>query len=232
MSLITGLEVQKNNKHRLNIFVDGEYKFSLNEEIVLKHKLKPGIEIDTEFIKNLSWQDDLKESFNKALNYLSYMSRTKEEVRNYLIKVGYDNDIIELTLEKLFNYEFLNDEKYSDNFISINKTKKFSKRELQYKLQKKGIDKELIEEAISNNYSDEEEIISAKKLIEKYHKKYKDFEFEKMQYKIKGSLYSKGYSVDTINKAVEEYFEEIDWESRLDSIFLLTECKVYNIINL
>lgn len=40
--IITKVEVQKNNKNRVNVYVDEEYAFSCAAEVVYKYDLKKG----------------------------------------------------------------------------------------------------------------------------------------------------------------------------------------------
>jgi regulatory protein len=40
--VITAIEVQKRNKNRVNIYIDGEFTFSCSAELVYTHGLKNG----------------------------------------------------------------------------------------------------------------------------------------------------------------------------------------------
>lgn len=50
--------------------------------------------------------------FDRALQYLSYRSRTEAEIRIYLEKKGFDSETVDHTLQKLKYYGYIDDEKY------------------------------------------------------------------------------------------------------------------------
>lgn len=62
------------------------YGFSVDEDLLVSHRLYKGIELDELMIKNLQKQDDIHKSYQMALRFLSYRMRTKQEIYEYLIK--------------------------------------------------------------------------------------------------------------------------------------------------
>ena len=141
------------------------------------------------------------EEFDKAktkiLRYILYKKRTENEVRT-----KFKNDINEEMLEDAIEYlkenKYIDDEDYIKRIINNFKIlKKMSIVELKYKLQAKGLDKNLIEDYIYQNKEDltEYEINSAEKIILKK---------EQEKTEIISYLMKKGYKRDNINKAFEK----------------------------
>ena len=121
------------------------------------------------------------EEFDKAktriLRYILYKKRTENEVKEN---------------------KYIDDEEYIERIINNFKIlKKMSITELKYKLQAKGVNKNLIEDYIYQNKEDltEYEINSAEKIILKK---------EQEKPEIISYLMKKGYKRDNINKAFEK----------------------------
>ena len=140
------------------------------------------------------------EEFDKAktkiLRYILYKKRTENEVRTKF-KNDIDEEMLEDAIEYLKEAKYIDDEDYIEKTINNFKIlKKMSIMELKYKLQAKGLNKDLIEDYIYQNKDEliEYEINSAEKIILR-----KDQE----KPEIVSYLMKKGYKRDNINKAFE-----------------------------
>ena len=140
------------------------------------------------------------EEFDKAktkiLRYILYKRRTEQEVRT-----KFKNDIQEEMLDDAIQYlkeaKYIDDEEYIERIVNNFKIlKKMSIIELKYKLQAKGLNKDLIEDYIYQNKENliEYEINSAEKIIQKR---------DQEKPEIIAYLMKKGYKRDSINKAFE-----------------------------
>ena len=140
------------------------------------------------------------EEFDKAktkiLRYILYKKRTENEVRTKF-KNDIEEEMLEDAIEYLKEAKYIDDEDYIEKTINNFKIlKKMSIMELKYKLQAKGLNKDLIEDYIYQNRDEliEYEINSAEKIILR-----KDQE----KPEIVSYLMKKGYKRDNINKAFE-----------------------------
>lgn len=140
------------------------------------------------------------EEFDKAktkiLRYILYKKRTENEVRTKF-KNDIDEEMLEDAIEYLKEAKYIDDEDYIEKTINNFKIlKKMSIMELKYKLQAKGLNKDLIEDYIYQNRDEliEYEINSAEKIILRKNQ-------EKPE--IVAYLMKKGYKRDNINKAFE-----------------------------
>lgn len=140
------------------------------------------------------------EEFDKAktkiLRYILYKKRTENEVRTKF-KNDIDEEMLEDAIEYLKESKYIDDEDYIEKTINNFKIlKKMSIMELKYKLQAKGLNKDLIEDYIYQNKDEliEYEINSAEKII---------LRKEQEKPEIVSYLMKKGYKRDNINKAFE-----------------------------
>jgi len=204
MAKITKIEIQKKNKERVNLFLDGEYAFSLSVELVYKEGLKTKDEIDSQKLKVLAEHESLIRCKNSALRIIEKSYKTEKEVRDKLILKGYEENSINKSIEFLKEYNFVNDSNYTKAFIS-DKLKSQGSQKIKYTLIQKGISKESIDEELSNLNKENEKNVAlniAKKKLNIIKNKEND------NYKISGKLYryliSKGYGYDVTNEVVKE----------------------------
>ena len=143
-----------------------------------------------------------KEEFDKektkVLKYILYKKRSEYEIRNKFSK-SIEENLLDDIIEYLKEAKYIDDgqyiEKTINNFMIL---KNLSIKEIQYKLISKGLNKNLIEDYI---YNENYEIKSAKNII---YKKSNTMELED----IKVYLIKKGYKIENINSAIEQYKDE------------------------
>lgn len=212
MSKITKIEIQKRNKERVNLFLDGEYAFSLSAELVYKEGLKTNENVDGIKLKALAEKDTIIRCKDSALRIIERSYKTEKEIRDKLKLKGYDEDSINQSIEFLKEYNFLNDDNYTKMFIK-DKLNTQGSNKIKYGLIKKGVSKEIIEKELSNVDKEDEKTVAlnlAKKKIITIRKSESD------NFKASGKLYrflmSKGYSYDVVKDVVKEVMTVDDFE--------------------
>lgn len=146
MPKITQITIQSNKKDRCNIFVDGEFRIGLSIETVMRRRLKTGMEITDKELSEIAFDGEKEEALAKALNYVSKNLKTKKQVKTYLYGKGYSECVVYYVIDKLKEYDYINDEEYARRYLescSDNQGKRLS----EYKLMMKGIKKEDIANA-------------------------------------------------------------------------------------
>lgn len=202
MSKITEISYQAKNKSRCNLFVDGEFFAGVSLMTVLKYRLKIGDDIQAERLKEMLEQDERSEALNKAVAYISRNLKTKREVKDYLLKKGYSEEIAWHCVDKLKEYDYVNDTEYSKRYVeSVSKNQ--GRLMVEYKLMMKGVKKQDISSAYEECEIDGKE--NAKGLAQKYLKnkeKTKDNKAKAYRY-----LLGRGFSHEEVGYALSDYDE-------------------------
>ncbi|MGN1222567.1 MAG: RecX family transcriptional regulator [Christensenellales bacterium] len=188
-------EKQKKDE-RYNLYLDGEFFSGIEPDIIVKYSLKNGQEFDKDKIVNIVLESESFNAFNKALKYISKSMKTQGEMEKYLLSKGFNADVVKIAIDKLIEYKYIDDEKYIETYVQFYKNE-CGKQKIKQALLSKKLDEELIEKYLS--YSEEENLEKICQLIKKYSKN-KDLDYNE-KIKIKRRLFSKGYSVEIINKA-------------------------------
>ena len=212
MPIITAIEPQKKNKERVNVYIEGEYAFSVGMETAYHFQMKKGQEISYDALNAAVREDNEKYGFDLAVRYLSYSMRTQKEVEDHLKRKEMDEGVIQQVIQKLAHYNYIDDEQYARAYLTdhLNFGGKSIKL-LAYQLGQKGISKETIQSVLSDeDYQKEEE--NLEHLVKNLMKKNQSLEKRKRNDKIMRSLASKGYQYGQIRPLIEQLGDDIDEE--------------------
>lgn len=203
MARISSIKVQEKNSSRCNVYVDGEFFAGISLELVMQFRLKVDMKIDKNLLYEILNENEKKDALNKAVSYISKTLKTKRQIKDYLIKKGYSEEIAWYCVDKLKEYGYIDDCSYSKRYIeSLSKTQ--GKRLIEYKLMMKGVKKEDISTAYEEVDIDSKE--SAKIIAEKYLKnKEKTKETIAKTYRY---LIGKGFSYEEADYALSQFKEE------------------------
>ncbi len=203
MNKITEISYQKNDKSRCNVYINGEYSFAVSVELAIKRHLKKDLELsDSEFLE-IKLEGGKEIALKKSINLLSKSLKTSRQIKEYLLNKGYSYNVIDYALEKLKEYNYLNDVEYAKRYIESTSYKQ-GIRLIEHKLYNKGISKSDFNLAIKDCVFDDKD--SIKNLVEK---RLKNKEINKETIlKTYKYLISKGYSYDQAKSALREYGED------------------------
>ncbi|OGM09472.1 hypothetical protein A2159_00890 [Candidatus Woesebacteria bacterium RBG_13_34_9] len=202
MPIITSIKPQ-NNKKRVNIYIDGKFGFGLDLETFLKNKLKVEQQLLENDINKIIREGEFQKVYDKILNFASLRPRSENEFRKWLKKHKVHISLHEELFNRLKHLDFLNDKKFAVWWVEQRQTfRPKSKRILNQELRFKGINKEVIEDVLSETHFDESTI--AKNLLEKKRHKWKNLEGFEARKKMSQFLLSKGFSWNIISKVVKE----------------------------
>jgi len=198
---ITKIEVQKKRKDRYNIFIDGVFRFGLDEGVVARLGLYEKKEIDEKEIEQIEREEVVAKAFNAAANFLKTRERSRKEIRDKLKTKEYLENIIEKVLEKLERLDIVNDRRFAEMFVRDRiKLKPKGKKVLQLELSQKGIDRNTIEEVLDEMLGGDNELELAKIVLIKAKKKYSGLEEKVRRGKIVKYMLGKGFSWEIIEK--------------------------------
>ena len=155
---ISKIKTQKKNSDRCSIFIDGKYKFGLTKELVVQYGLYEGAEITEQEINEILHKDEKGKIMNRAFKILHYRQRSVEELRNRLLKIGYEGLLVDEVITSLIADRTLDDERFARAFVNDHTAiKPKGNHYIINELTKKGIDKETIERLLDDR--DEKQMI-------------------------------------------------------------------------
>ena len=185
---ITDIKPQKHDPDRLNIYLDGEFAFGVAR--VVAPWLKVGKELTPDKVAELKEKDALERAYQRALHYLSYRTRSEQEVRNNLHKHDIPEQVIETTLDRLREKSLVDDAHFAAQWIENRRAfHPRGKKALAAELRQKGVGRRIIDQALE----EVDEIQMARKVVEKKKRKVQSLEWPDFRQKMYGYLSRRGF---------------------------------------
>ncbi|MDB5183610.1 MAG: hypothetical protein JWO07_291 [Candidatus Saccharibacteria bacterium] len=217
---ITGITQQQADPNRVNVMVDGKYRFSLDIFQLGDLHIKVGKDYSEAELVELETESQFGKLYARALEYTLMRPHSSKEVRDYLYRKtlskkykskrtgelmdrpGVSTDVTVRVFERLVDKGHINDEKFASFWIENRNLKKgVSQRKLQAELQAKGVERSIIDKYLAE--TDRSESSEIQKVIAKKRSRYDD------QQKLIAYLARQGFSYDDIKEALDtDHFED------------------------
>jgi len=200
---VTAIKAQKRNKDRVNIYLDGEYSFSV--KMIVAASLQRGDYLADEEIKELQMQDAFQKAYDRALNYLAYRPRSSAEVSRYLAGKRVPSQVGEEVLQRLSAAGLLDDLAFARYWVENRETfRPRGRRLLRQELRQKGVDYELIAEALGE--VDEEE--SAYQAALRQARKYAGLDDGLFRQRMHNFLRRRGFSYEVVRETIPRLLQQ------------------------
>jgi regulatory protein len=200
---ITALKVQKRNTQRINVYLDGEFAFGLSR--ITAAWLRVGQELSAEKVASLLADDAHEVAYQQAVHFIDYRPRSSAEVRRNLEKHGMPEEVIASVLQRLERSGLLNDARFAELWVENRSDfRPRSRRALTVELRQRGVDRQVIEEALED--LDEEGLAYQAAL--KQARKLNGLEAPEFRRKLAGFLARRGFSYEVIKPVVDKIWNE------------------------
>lgn len=212
---VTALTTQVHDKNRINVSIDGKYRFSLDITQIVDFGIKIGREYTEEEMAELERESQYGKLYARALEYALMRPRSKREMGDYLYKktrtttvrnkhtgelkerAGVEVSLTHRVLDRLLEKGYVDDNKFARYWVENRHQRKgISQRKLAAELMAKGIDRMVVEQLFQE--SERTDLDELRKVIEKKSKRYTDPQ------KLKAYLSRLGFRYDDINEALTQ----------------------------
>ncbi len=203
--VVTALEVQKRDKERVNVYIDGEFAFGLN--LLDAARLRKGQVLSEAEIAALRDADAVVQAVNTAAHFLSYRPRSTQEIRRNLKEKETPEGVIDAAIEKMTGMGYLDDAAFARYWVdNRNQFKPLSHRALRQELRQKGLADAVIDEALGElSESDLAYKAATTQLRKLRNRSVKDFKT-----KINAFLQRRGFSYSTTQDVVRQLIETLE----------------------
>lgn len=201
---ITAIKVQKRDKQRVNVYIDGIFAFGISR--IVAAWLQVGQKITDEKVNQLKSEDENEVAYQHALKLISYRDRSSAEVRQHLSQKQIPAEIIDQVLDRLGENGLQDDERFANLWVeNRNEFRPRSHRMLAVELRKKGVSEAVIAQVLETTATDEE---LAYKAAQKQVKKYINLEWQDFRRKLGSFLARRGFSYTTVNLTIDKIWAE------------------------
>jgi regulatory protein len=207
---ITELKVQRRNRQRVNVHIDGRFAFGL--AAIEAMRLKIGQQLNAAEIAQLKERDQAEVAYDRALNFLSYRPRSVAEVRRRLSKKGFDAGIIDDVIARLSRAALLDDEAFVQYWIENRDTHKpRGVRAMRYELRQKGIADSIIDNLLID-YDEGDAAYRAGSTRAQRLIRQRDYDVDTLRTKLLAFLNRRGFSFGTARDTVDRLLTELGAE--------------------
>src|SRR5437588_3991311 len=206
---ITALQPQTNNQDRINLFVDDQFLLGISALIVLQMGLRVGQELSPDQLEQLHEEEALQQASNRALNFLSFRPRSREEVRRYLRKKETPPELIDAVMQRLDDLNLINDQSFTEFWVeSHERSNPKGAQALKNELRMKGVKRELVDELVTDE-QDEERALRAGCKKAAMLARQSEMDFKTFRARLGPFLQRRGFSYEVSTHAVRALWKEV-----------------------
>lgn len=206
------LSVKEGKANKIHIYVDDEYRATVDSDYWYSEKYRNLKEINEEELTELLDAVSFRRAYNKGLDFLSRRPYGTKELIKKLCEKGHEKVSAEKACERLTELGLLNDEEFARILANdLLERKNYSIKRIKQELTFRGIDREIVENTVDllDNEPENRIILIIKK---KYINKLGD---EKGRKRTIDALIRLGYSYSDIKSALNN-LTEFDEEENYD----------------
>lgn len=196
------LSVTQSKKHLVSVKTDeDDYLIDLNT--VYDYGLRKGLRISGEKMAEICHASEVERAKSRGIWLLSMRAYSAAMLAKKLYAYC-EKDAADEAVCKLIELGLLDDTAYAKSLaLEFCEYRHMSRRNIRFELQKRGIDRDIIDEAVDELPEDEVPAI-----LEIIRHKYADcFDDEKGRRRMFSGLARKGYGYNDIKQAINEYIE-------------------------
>lgn len=202
---ITALRIQKRDKERVNVFLDGEYAFSVSLNAALA--LQRGQLLGQADVERLQREDEVNRAYHHALRMLGYRPRSRLEIERRLRQKDYSAAAIDAAIERLLANQRLNDAAFAQSWLdNRERFRPRGVRALRYELRQKGLDPSTINDALT----DLDEAALAWAAVEGKIDRWRTLDQSAFRKKVMGFLSRRGFNYATVRTVCQRAWESIE----------------------
>lgn len=203
---ITLVEILRRPRSCYRIYFGAHY-LTVHESTMVRYGMTKGSFFNKEEVHEIVRDNQRQLAYTQALNYLSFQARTSGEIEKKLLEKEIDPEAAAETVRRLQEEKLIDDASYAQEWAKQRVTgRKKGKRLVQEELKRKGVDKELITEAL-DALGDEDELRSAEELAAKKWRTTKGELWDRKR-KTAAFIMRRGFSSEIARKALDRVLSQ------------------------
>lgn len=186
---------------KLSVYIDGEYLLTVDPDTWYSLDFSNGADITEDELKDFKFTVASRQAYAQALRFLTLRAHSADELYKKLIK-KHAPASAHFAVERCRELGFIDDKDFAQRYASeLAERKHYGASRIRNELLSKGLDREIVEEAIAAL-----EVDYAKSIIDIVEKKYYNcLADEKGKRRMIAGLIRLGYSYGDIKSALEQY---------------------------
>ncbi|WP_172252907.1 regulatory protein RecX [Saccharibacillus deserti] len=198
---VTLVELLRRPRSSYRIYF-GPHYITVHESTMVRYGMTKGSFFNKEEVDEIVNANERQIAYAQAINYLSFRSRTSGEIEQKLLEKELDPDAIADTVQRLQEENLIDDAAYAQEWAQQRVTgRKKGKVLVKQELKRKGVDAELIDDAL-DALGEDDEMRSAEELAAKKWRTTKGDLWDRKR-KTAAFIMRRGFSSDIARRALD-----------------------------
>jgi regulatory protein len=196
---ITALTRDAKKRNRVNVYVDGEHRFSLAQN--LADNLNVGQVYSEKVLADIQRKDEEERTYRRALDLISRRPRSEYELRKNFERHQVGEEVQNAVLRRLRTLDLVNDEAFAKAWVENRRA--FRPRSglmLKHELREKRVPPEVIE-IVLEGYDDMDAALAA---VEKPARRWKSYRWKEFQKRVSSYLVRRGFPHSIVSTVVKQ----------------------------
>lgn len=208
------IRYKKTGNNKYKVVLDNNIELTLYEDVILKFELLLNKKINDKDLIKIKELNSYYDAYYCAIKSLNSKFKSIYDTKEYLLNKEYSKEIVDDVIDKLIEQGYLNDSSYARSFINNQIiTTNRGPYKIISELNKHHISNDIISEEISL-FDEDIQKEKINKIINKSIKSNKNRGGVILKNKIINDLSNLGYSIDIINKEIDNYKFGVNKEIR------------------
>jgi regulatory protein len=205
MPLITRIIEQKRRPDRRNVYLDGQFAFGCHLNVVAKFRLREGMKLSEQQVREIQEGEVRQECFDKAMEYLGMRLHSRSELERKLARREYGGPVVTSVLDDLARLGYVDDERFArTKALSAAEHKKHGRRRAMVELLKSGVKGEVARRALDDVYHSQDTLATARALAQKQAARLRKLDPIVARRRLNGMLQRRGFDYEEIRPLLDE----------------------------
>lgn len=187
------------NKQKSRVFVDAGFSFVLYNGELARLEIGEGMELSDALYARIEADILNRRARERSVELLKASDKSEAQIRRRLTEDGFPEPVVERTVNLLKKHRYLNDQAFAGRYVEYQSAAK-SRRQIEWELRGKGVDGDIVREALKEAPPEEELI---RRLVKKRVGSTEGLTREQL-YKLYTYLGRKGFSYEAIRRVLGE----------------------------
>jgi len=198
---IVSITASGKRKKTITVLTDREEEVRVDRAFISDHSIREGLDVEDGLWDTWLGEWRRARAMDAALMYLTYRSRTRAQMEEYLAGKDYPPDTVEGVIDKLIGYGYLDDRRYAKEYMESKlRDRPLGRIRIKMALRDRGIEDDIIEEIVAG-YDEDEELSQAIACLEKQIRQRKGKSPEIRKKQCYAALARRGFNWETIQRA-------------------------------
>jgi regulatory protein len=221
MDVISGIVESPRKDGRFVLQVGGKSFATVSLDIIERLQLAVGRSLSPELVARVEQEAAMLGAYDRALNMLAFQPRSARDLRRRLVQKGEDASHVDAAIERLVANGLLDDAAFARQFARSRVAGQgASKRRLQQDLFKRGVVREVADDAIAEVLTDEgvDEGEVVERVARKKARSLTKLDAPTRRRRLYAFLARRGYEADAIRRAMTAVLDRHEGEALDDEL--------------